>query len=440
MHRTLLESLAVWKANPRRKPLILEGARQVGKTWLAHEFGRRCFERTAYVTFQDNAGLQSVFEGSLSPRRLLDAVSAESGVAAGDPETLVVFDEVQDCPRALTSLKMFCEQAPEVPVVAAGSLLGVAMHRGVSFPVGKVEHMTVNPLTLVEFLMATGDGVLANFIEARDFDMMGAFSERFADALRRYCFVGGMPEAVAAYADTGDYRAARAVQDRLLYDYDHDFSKYAGGEEAERIRMVWRSLPSQLARENKKFVYSAVRPGARARSFEGAINWLVDAGLAVKVPRVSKPGLPLAAYEDVGAFKLYMLDVGLLGAASRLDSSTVFNGDALFSEFKGALTEQYVCQQLAATGEVVPFYWSAENSSGEIDFLYDHAGKVFPVEVKAERNVRARSLRAFTAKYGGLCAVRLSLEGYREQGWMTNVPLCAAGILPSLDIPVSEMP
>lgn len=430
MYRKAMEALVAWKARRNRKPLILQGARQVGKTWLVKEFGSSHFKRMAYVSFQDNAGLQTVFTGSLQPERLLDAIAAESGVRAGDADTLVVFDEVQECPRALASLKAFCEQRPEIPLVAAGSLLGVALHRGVSFPVGKVEHLDLFPLSFDEFLLAIGETSLAGFVQSANFDMMDAFEEKMSDTLKRYYFVGGMPEAVETYVQTGDYGEVRRVQERLLYDYDHDFSKYAEGSEAERIRMVWRSIPSQLARENKRFIYTAIKKGARARNFENAINWLADAGLVQKVPRIAKPGLPLSAYEEAGVFKLFVLDTGLLGAASRLAASTILEGDKFFSEFKGALTEQFVCQQLIASGKIAPYYWSAENSSGEIDFIYDYDGKVYPVEVKAAKNVRARSLRAFVEKYEVPQAVRLSLSGYEQQSWMTNVPLYGVNVLP----------
>lgn len=434
MHRNAMNQLILWKERDNRKPLILQGARQVGKTWLVKEFGAQCFKDVAYVSFQDNAGLQAIFEGSLTPDRLLDAVSLDSGVSAGDSDTLVIFDEVQECPRALSSLKAFCELRPEIPLIAAGSLLGVALHRGVSFPVGKVEHMQLYPLTFQEFLMAEGEGSFANLISQANFDLMDAFSEKMTDALKRYYYVGGMPEAVNTFVKTKDYREVRRVHEQLLYGYEYDFSKYAEGVEAQRMRMIWHSIPSQLARENKRFIYSAVREGARARNLEDAISWLIDAGLILKVPRISKPGLPLSAYEDLKIFKLFVLDVGLLGAASRLDASTILEGSALFSEFKGALTEQFVCQQLFASGEVVPYYWSAENSSGEVDFVYEYAGKIYPLEVKANQNVRARSLRAFVDKYEVPQALRLSLARYEQQDWMTNVPLYAANALPRCNV------
>lgn len=433
MDRTALAELVEWKDKPHRKPLILQGARQVGKTWLALEFGRVCFSQVAHVTFLDNEPMKAVFEGSLTPDRLLMAIAADTGTRAGDSDVLIIFDEVQECPRALASLKMFCEQRPEVPIIAAGSLLGVALHKGVSFPVGKVEHLDLYPLTFFEFLGALGEQRLADLPKSGDTSLIDAFSERFTDLLRCYYYVGGMPEAVSSFAETRSLASAREVQDRLLYDYEHDFSKYAPALLSERIREVWASVPSQLARENKKFIYSAVRPGARARGYEEAIRWLVDAGLLHKVNRIAKPGLPLASYKDLSAFKLYVLDVGLLGAASRLDAGTVVSGSALFEEFKGALTEQYVCQQLIASGKVTPYYWSAENSSGEIDFIYDWENAVVPVEVKAEMNLKGKSLSSFAKKYGISHSLRLSLSGFKNQGWVTNVPLYAADLLPDFD-------
>lgn len=431
MYRSVMEDLVSWKNRPDRKPLLLQGARQVGKTWLALELGRTAFAQVAHVVFLDNEPMKAVFEGSLSPARLLTAISAETSTRAGDPDVLIVFDEVQECPRALTALKLFCEQRPEVPIIAAGSLLGVALHGGVSFPVGKVEHLYVHPMTFYEYLRAT-DSALADILGASDLTLIDAFAERFIDSLKTYYYIGGMPEAVAAYARSGDFAESRRVQERLLFDYEHDFSKHATPLLAERIREVWRSAPSQLARENKKFVYTAVRPGARARNFEEAIGWLVDAGLLIRVNRVSKPGLPLDAYRDLGAFKLYFLDVGLLGAASKLNVKTVVDGATLFEEFKGALTEQFVCQQLVATGKLAPCYWSAENSLGEVDFLYDYEGRVAPVEVKAETNLKGKSLSSFAKKYSIERSLRLSLAGFKDQGWVVNVPLYAVNLLPGV--------
>lgn len=419
-----------WATSENRKPLVVQGARQVGKTWLIKEFGNSHYRQVAYISFMDDENMKSVFDGSLAPSRLLEAISIATNCDAGSPDVLVVLDEVQECPRALTSLKMFCEQRPEVPLIAAGSLLGVALHQGAPYPVGKVDYLDMYPMTFVEFLLATGESGLARLVESCDFELMAGFSEKLTSALRHYYFVGGMPEAVAAFGKGANFDAARIVQLRLLRDYEHDFSKYASPELTEKIRLVWRSAPSQLARENKKFIYSAVRSGARARGYEEAIQWLVDAGLLLKVSRITKPGLPLLGYEDKDAFKLYLLDVGLLGAASSLDKSTLIEGSGLFTEFKGALTENYVCQALYATRVIRPYYWSADKSTGEVDFVYDFKNTIVPVEVKVEENLKAKSLRSFVESNCLNCGVRLSLSGYREQSWMVNIPLYSANALP----------
>ncbi|MCL2883653.1 MAG: ATP-binding protein [Coriobacteriia bacterium] len=405
----------------------------MGKTWLVREFGQANFEKTAYVTFQENLGMMAVFAGSLEPQRLLEAIEVDTGVRIDPQNTLVVFDEIQECPRALTALKMFNEQCPGLAIVAAGSLLGVALHQGISFPVGKVEHLDLYPLTFTEFLLATGDSALVELLKKRDFSLITAFREKYIDALKRYYFIGGMPEAVQLYVDKGDYQAARDVHQRLLYDYEHDFSKYAAGDLAERIRLVWDSAPAQLAKENRKFIYSALKPGARARSYEVAIQWLVDSGLLLRVNRVIKPGLPLKGYQDIGAFKLFLLDIGLLGAASGLQVSTLIQGNGLFSEFKGALTEQYVCQQMLAENRLRPYYWSADNSRGEVDLLYEQSGDIYPVEVKAEENLRSRSLKAFVDRYPLTKAIRISMADYKEQDWLTNIPLYAVSTLARTD-------
>ena len=430
MERLAMQDLERWHLSPRRKPLLLQGARQVGKTWLMREFGKRAFANVAYVNFLEDENMTNVFEGSLSPDRLLDAVRLQTGVEAGSPDILVVFDEIQECPRALTSMKAFAEQAPEVPLIAAGSLLGVALHQGASFPVGKVDHLFLHPMTFKEFLFASGEDAMADALNAADEGLMDAFSERFTEQLKRYYFVGGMPEAVLAWVERKDYQEVRSIQERLLFDYEHDFSKYATPDLTEKLRLVWGSVPAQLARENKTFIYSAVKSGARARGYEEAIQWLCDAGLLIKVNRVSKGGLPLAAYEDKDAFKLYFLDVGLLGAASRLVPGTLIEGNALFAEFKGALTENYVCQELTAKGSVRPYYWSADRSSAEVDFVYDYDGAIVPVEVKAETNLRAKSLRLFVERNGLERGVRLSLAGFQRQDWVVNIPLYAASLLP----------
>ena len=429
MRRFVSDDLEAWKRSKNRKPLLVQGARQVGKTWSILEFGRANFKDVAYVNFFENGEIKAVFDGDLYPKRILDAIALQTGVVPEPQKTLVVLDEIQECPRALTSLKAFAERSPETPVIAAGSLLGVALHRGASFPVGKVDHLTMYPMTFKEYLRAT-DQPLAETLERGDQALIDAFPQRYTEALKRYYFVGGMPEAVASFAEHGDYAQVRGIQKRLLFDYEHDFSKYADAQTAEKIRMVWSSVPAQLGRENKKFIYSAVRTGARARGYEEAIQWLADAGLLLRVNRISKPGVPLISYEDRDAFKLYLFDVGLLGAASDLDQRVLLNGSALFTEFKGSLTENYVCQELIASCKVKPFYWSAENSSNEIDFVYGYGGAVVPVEVKAELNLRSKSLKSFLDRYGLERGVRLSLAGLRDQGWVLNVPLYECGLLP----------
>lgn len=441
MERKAMEALEAWKVSKRRKPLIVQGARQVGKTWLIREFGRHSFKQVAYITFFNNENLIRAFEGSIDATRLINILSIESGTIVGNDDTLLILDEIQECPRALMALKSFAEERPNIPVIAAGSLLGVALSRNsgqralgdtpsrrIMFPVGKVDWLTLQPMTFIEFLHAVGQSGLASALEAGDFSLIDAFREKLTDYLRQYYFVGGMPEAVAEFADSHDFREVRTIQNNLLTSYEHDFSKYANATEAERIRLVWRSIPSQLARENRKFVYSAVRPSGRARNFESAIQWLTDAGLVTRIGRIRKPGLPLSAYEDMASFKLYLLDVGLLGARSHLDAATLIDGNRLFTEFKGSLTEQYVCQQMVAKG-LKPWYWSADRSDGEVDFIFENEGAIWPVEVKAEENLRAKSLKAFCEKFEVERATRVSMSAYREESWLTNIPLYAANFL-----------
>lgn len=429
MYRSISAKLNQWNKAEGRKPLLLQGARQVGKTWALKEFGETSFDALAYVNFMEDRTLGAVFEGDLNPERILRAISLQTGIQVEDQSTLVVFDEVQECPQALTSLKFFAEHRPDIPIIAAGSLLGVALHRGVSFPVGKVDHLTLYPLTFREYLR-NADEALCKCLDDQDVDMLDAFRERFIEHLKTYYFTGGMPEVVDTFLTTKSHEKVREVQNRLLYDYEHDFSKYVDPLFAEKIRLVWESAPAQLGRENKKFLYSAVRKGARARGYEEAIRWLQDAGLILKVNRISKPGLPLAGYEDKDAFKLYFFDVGLLGAASLLDSSVLLEKNALFSEFKGSLTENYVCQELVGQCGIKPYYWSAENSQGEVDFVYAFNNAIMPVEVKAEVNLRAKSLRSFVERYQLEKGLRLSLSGFEEQDWLINMPLYATSLLP----------
>lgn len=423
MKRFALEKLKIWKEKPDRKPLIIRGARQVGKTWLMKEFGKTCFEKTAYVNFDSNPRMQQLFEGEIDVERMILAISAETGVSINCTDTLLIFDEVQEVPKALGSLKYFCENAPEYAIVAAGSLLGVAMHKGTSFPVGKVDFMDLYPLSFQEFLCALGEERFVTMLQSTDTDMVTMFKTKYIDRLREYYYVGGMPEAVQNFVLNKDYNKVREIQKNLLNYYQQDFSKHAKISLVPRLNLVWNSIPMQLAKENKKYIYGQVREGARAKDFELAIQWLLDCGLIHKVHRVKKPSLPLKAYMDLNAFKIYMLDVGLLLAMADLDASVIIDGNRIFTEFKGALTEQYVLQQMIAELGVEPYYYTTANSTGEIDFMLQAPGSVIPVEVKAEENLRAKSLRAFCEKYHPQHAVRTSMSDFREQDWMTNIPL-----------------
>ena len=423
MKRFALEKLKIWKEKPDRKPLIIRGARQVGKTWLMKEFGKTCFEKTAYVNFDSNPRMQQLFEGEIDVERVILAISAETGVSINCTDTLLIFDEVQEVPKALGSLKYFCENAPEYAIVAAGSLLGVAMHKGTSFPVGKVDFMDLYPLSFQEFLCALGEERFVTMLQSTDTDMVTMFKTKYIDRLREYYYVGGMPEAVQNFVLNKDYNKVREIQKNLLNYYQQDFSKHAKIFLVPRLNLVWNSIPMQLAKENKKYIYGQVREGARAKDFELAIQWLLDCGLIHKVHRVKKPSLPLKAYMDLNAFKIYMLDVGLLLAMADLDASVIIDGNRIFTEFKGALTEQYVLQQMIAELGVEPYYYTTTNSTGKIDFMLQAPGSVIPVEVKAEENLRAKSLWAFCEKYHPKHAVRTSMSDFREQDWMTNIPL-----------------
>ncbi|MCI6697759.1 MAG: ATP-binding protein [Lachnospiraceae bacterium] len=423
MKRNLMKSLKEWKNSPYRKPLILSGARQVGKTWLMKEFGRTEYTNIVYVNFDQDINAAGLFEGSINPDRIILGLRALSGMEIDPDNTLIIFDEVQEAPRALTSLKYFCEEAPQYSIIAAGSLLGVALHAGTSFPVGKVDRMHLYPLNFQEFLYAMGEDAAAEILQTKDQRMITVLREKLSDLLRQYYYVGGMPEAVNYYKDNKEFTGVRQIQKNLLAYYQQDFSKHAEPRLTERLNLVWSSIPAQLAKENRKFIYGQVRQGARAKDFELAIQWLSDCGLIHVIHRVTKPGYPLKAYEDLNAFKIYLLDVGLLGAMADLSSNTIVEGNRIFTEFKGALAEQYVLQELIAEDHLNPMYYSAENSRMEIDFIVQKGDEVIPIEVKAEENLRAKSLRSYCEKYKPKTAVRFSMSDYREQDWMVNVPL-----------------
>ena len=424
MERLLMDDLVIWKNKKRRKPLIIHGARQVGKTWIMKEFGSRYFEQTIYISFDNNERMKNVFDMDYDIGRIISAIKIEAGETFTAKNTLLIFDEIQEVPRALTSLKYFYENAPEYCIIAAGSLLGMALHEGTSFPVGKVDFLNLHPMNFREFLMAGGENQLADLLVRQDYGLINSFSARFADLLRKYYYVGGMPEAVKCYFEEDDVFAVREIQKELLRYYENDFSKHAPKEQIPRIRMVWNSIPAQLAKENRKFIYGIVREGARAKDFELAIQWLSDYGMIMKSYRITKPGMPLIAYMEQNVFKMFMLDVGLLAAKANLSAKTLLEGNQIFEEFKGALTEQFVAQQLHSQNMEL-YYYSTENSTGEIDFVIQKEQYCIPLEVKAEENLRARSLRAYCAKYRPEIAIRSSMSNYREQDWMVNVPLYA---------------
>ena len=422
MRRKAIEQLYRWKASADRKPLVVQGARQVGKTWLMQEFAKEAYKKCAYVNFEDNDMLRHLFDNDFDIERILSSLSWATGVDI-DTDTLIILDEIQEASRGITSLKYFREKAPQYHVVAAGSLLGIAMHRHDSFPVGKVDFMTLYLLSFFEFLDAVGEGRMVDLLRKGDWPMVTMFRSQYEDRLRQYYYVGGMPGVVSAFVASGSMEEVRTVQKGILESYERDFSKHAPATEVPRIRMVWRSIPAQLAKENRKFVYGVVKEGGRAKDFELAIEWLKDAGLIYKVNRCKKGLLPLAAYEDFSAFKIYLSDVGLMGAMSNLPAHILLDGSAMFTDFKGALTEQYVLQQLMADDRLSVYYWSADNSRGELDFLVQRGSDILPVEVKAEENLKAKSLRSFVERNPALHGVRLSMSPYREQDWMTNYPL-----------------
>ncbi|MBQ6698004.1 MAG: ATP-binding protein [Oscillospiraceae bacterium] len=425
MYRIAMEKLLKWKQSERRKPLIIEGARQVGKTWLMKEFGRQAYADTVYINFDSNSRMAELFSSDLDTERLIMGLELYAGRKINPENSLLIFDEVQEVPRALSSLKYFCENAPQYHIVCAGSLLGIALHQGTSFPVGKVDFLKLYPLSFREFLMATDKERFAELLDERDFRMITSFKQTYIDALKHYYFVGGMPEAVQSFAENKDFNEVREIQKRILAAYEQDFSKHAPNEIVPRLRMLWNSIPSQLAKENKKFVYGLVREGARAKDYETAIMWLCDCGLVHKVSRVNTAGIPLRAYEDLKAFKLFVVDVGLLGCMAGLRQRTLLDGNDLFVEFKGALTEQYVCQQLKTIRDLDVYYYTNDRGSCEVDFVIDTGEMIVPVEVKAEVNLRAKSLKTYREKFSPEVSVRTSMADFQKEEGLVNLPLYA---------------
>lgn len=425
MYRSATEKLYKWKESKRRKPLIIEGARQVGKTWLMKEFGHKAYENTVYINFDSNSVMADLFAIDLNTERLIMGIELYAGRKINPDNTLLIFDEVQEVPKALSSLKYFYENAPQYHIVCAGSLLGIALHGGTSFPVGKVDFLNLYPLSYKEFLIATVGEQYAKLLDSQDYQMITSFKNIFIDSLRQYYFVGGMPEAVQSFSEDKDFNEVREIQRRILTAYEQDFSKHAPAEIVPKIRMVWNSIPSQLAKENKKFIYGLVREGARAKDYETTIMWLSDCGLVHRISRVNSAGIPLRAYEDLKAFKLFLVDVGLLGCMVGLQQNVLLNGNDMFAQFKGALTEQYVCQQLKIIDNLNVCYFTNDRGSCEIDFVVDTGETVVPIEVKAEVNLKAKSLKTFCEKFNPENAVRTSMADYRKDDWLTNLPLYA---------------
>ena len=424
MYRTAIEKMKKWKDSRFRKPLIIEGARQVGKTWLMKEFGRQFYQKTVYINFDSNKQMKDLFMSSLDIEKIIMGLEIYSDMSISPENTLIIFDEVQEVPEALKSLKYFYENAPQYHIMCAGSLLGIALHNGTSFPVGKVDFLRLYPLSFDEFLLGTGNENLYKLLHSKNYDLINSFSEQFSYFLKQYYYIGGMPEAVMRFCESKNFDEVREVQKRILQAYEQDFSKHAPKDIVPKIRMVWNSIPSQLAKENKKFIYGLVREGGRAKDFETAIMWLNDCGLIHKVSRITTPHLPLKAYEDLKAFKLFLLDVGLLNCMTGISKHILLDGNDIFKEFKGSVTEQYVFQQLRTVSDYGIYYYTNDRNSCEIDLLVDDGEKVIPVEVKAEENLRAKSLKMYREKYAPAVCVRTSMSNYRnENNGLINLPL-----------------
>ncbi len=427
MYRRKIEELKKWKASTTRKPLLIRGARQVGKTWLMKEFGKTNYEKYAYINFDDNERMNNLFNENFDLNKIIQGLKIESGVNIEPENTLIILDEIQENPRALKSLKYFCENANEYHIISAGSLLGVAIHEGTSFPVGKVEFLDLTPFSFYEFLEALDEKQLLEILEKNDYDMVNIFNAKLKEYLKLYYYIGGMPECVDSYIKNKDLLEVRKIQKRLLESYEQDFSKHAPSNIVPRIRQLWNNIPSQLAKENKKFIYGLVRQGARAREYEIALSWLIDCGLVYQINRVNTNKMPLSAYQDFNAFKLYILDIGLLCAMCNIDAQTLLEGNEIFTEFKGSLTEQYVLCQLKQCTELNVFYWSSDTGTSEIDFIAQIGNKNIPIEVKANENLQAKSLKTFIEKYNSKINVRTSMSNYREEEKLINIPLYLIG-------------
>ena len=430
MERFILNKLLDWKNSPYRKPLILKGVRQVGKTWVLKEFGKRYYENVAYFNFDENEEYKQFFETTKDVDRILQNLMLASGENIAPEKTLIIFDEVQDCPKVINSMKYFCENAPQYHIACAGSLLGITLAKPSSFPVGKVNFMQIDPMTFTEFLFANGDENLANYLKSVDTlePIPEAFFNPLQEKLKMYYVTGGMPESILMWTEARDVSAMQEALSGIIDAYERDFAKHPNVSEFPKLSMIWKSIPSQLAKENKKFLYKVVKPGARAREYEDALQWLVDARLVHKIYRSTAPGLPMSAYDAIAAFKIYMVDVGLLRRLAQLAPTAFGEGNRLFTEFKGALTENFVLQTLLTQFEVVPRYWSQNNPPYEVDFLIQRENDIIPIEIKSETNIAGKSLRKFKELFPNQVKlrVRFSLNNLKLDDDVLNIPLFMA--------------
>ena len=425
MERFAYKELLDWKNSSNRKPLIIDGARQVGKTWLMQTFAQKEYKNHLYVNFEFSKQLRNIFDEDFDIKRIVGRLefATRQKVSAGD--TLIILDEIQEAHEGITSLKYFCELAPELHVICAGSLPGIELHKHTSFPVGKVDFLHLYPLTFPEFLLATGNGQMLDLLHSRDWNFIAEYKERYIEQLRDYLYVGGMPEAVLEYSQTADMEKVRTIQNNILEAYQRDFSKHAPDDIVPRLKMLWNSIPQQVTKENRKFVYGVIKEGARAKDYEMALLWLENSGIIYKCQRTSTPALPLSAYCDIKSFKLFVVDTGLLGALCDLPENVLTDKSRIFSEFKGALTEQYVYQQLRADSKNKIYYWSADQGKAELDFLIQRSGQIIPIEVKADINLRAKSLWSFNHQFHPERAIRTSLADYAQSAWLDDIPLFA---------------
>ena len=423
MQRYALKHLIDWKNKKNHKPLVIQGARQVGKTWLMQEFGKKYYEQVAYINFDVDLKSREIFDVDYDIERLIMDIGLATKTKINAENTLIIFDEIQECPRALTSLKYFREKAPQYDIIVAGSLLGVACHEGTGFPVGKVSFMNLFPLSFEEFLLAMGEERFVELLNKKDFKTIKLFNNKYEKLLKQYCYVGGMPEIVQDFVENKDFESVRNLQKEILSAYEEDFTKHIPANTVAKIRLLWKSIPAQLSKENKKFIYGAAKEGARARDFEAALSWLINSGLVYRVNKITKPDLPITAYEDFNSFKLFVLDVGLLGAMTDLQANTIIDGNRIFEEFKGAIAEQYVLQQFKTIKDLPVFYWSNETSRAEIDFVIQIKSDVVPVEVKAERNLQAKSFKVYMEKFKPNYAIRTSMADYKKTDNLIDLPL-----------------